>query len=61
MPKLKFVCCGWEPLGSRGFYKFNGYSMSVTMYTSESLIKDMNLWKDIPKFIVEVTLYLVEP
>ncbi len=61
MPKLRFVCCGWEALGGRGFYKFNDYSMGVTMYSSESLIMDRNHWAEIPKFIVEVTLYLEQP
>jgi hypothetical protein len=61
MPKLRFVCCGWESSNRGGFFNYKNYSMAVTMYTSETLVTDRNHWAEIPKFYVDVILYLEQP
>jgi hypothetical protein len=68
MSKLKFLCCGWEPVpvtengveSSRtGSYKDqHGYYYDILMHSPETLINERQDWQKIPFFYVRVTAFL---
>lgn len=68
MPKLRFVCCGWEPelrgntSNNRGtLTNLQGLPFDVIMGSAETLVADRQQWKKIDWFYVTVTEPLEEP
>lgn len=62
MPKLRFVCCGWEMSPDRGTYKNSkGFDYQIMMRSEETLINNRSDWGKIPFFYIEVILPLEEP
>jgi len=60
MPKLRFICCGWETLGSHGKYFINDHYVKIIMHSEESLIQRREKWNEISLFYIEAVLYLEE-
>lgn len=61
MPKLSFVCCGWETGRDQGKYKNDqGFDYQIYMFSEETLINDRNDWGKIPFFYISVILPLEE-
>jgi hypothetical protein len=70
MTKLKFVCCGWEPMisssqgnlsGDGRYEDQQGFYYKIVMYSQETLINEQQFWDKIPFFNIEVTKYLEDP
>jgi Domian of unknown function (DUF4952) len=68
MPRLRFICCGWEsvPTDVRaqrtyGTYLAGGRSYAVSMASQETLINQRNALHRVDYFAVTVVLYLQEP
>ncbi|MFY9226130.1 MAG: DUF4952 domain-containing protein [Blastocatellia bacterium] len=62
MPKLHFVCCGWETSPDKGIYKNSeGFDYQIEMWSEETIIGDRNEWEKIHFFYVSVTLPLEKP
>ncbi|BAZ31143.1 hypothetical protein NIES4074_36150 [Cylindrospermum sp. NIES-4074] len=70
MSKLRFLCCGWEPVEVRenhnssghGSYRDQrGYYYEVSMFSGETLVNERRDWKNIPVFYVTVTKFLESP
>ncbi len=67
MSKLRFLCCGWEPvfvkknnyLSGHGTYRDKrGYYYKIIMFSEETLLNQRQDWKNIPFFYVTVTKFL---
>lgn len=65
MPRLRFVCCGWEPdlrHGRRaGAVRLHGETLEVSMGSGESTVRERARWDRIPSFQVTVTRYVDLP
>ncbi|HLO84488.1 MAG TPA: DUF4952 domain-containing protein [Nostocaceae cyanobacterium] len=71
MSKLKFLCCGWEPVfvtengansSGKAYYtdKF-GHRYEITMHSGETLVNERQDWQKIPFFYVKVVALLEAP
>jgi hypothetical protein len=68
MPRLRFICCGWEsvPLDVRaqrtyGLYVANDRSYAVSMVSGQTLINQRSALHEVDHFNVTVVLYLAQP
>jgi hypothetical protein len=68
MPRLRFICCGWEslPLDVRaqrtyGLYVAGDRSYAVSMVSSQTLINQRSALHEVDHFNVTVVLYLEQP
>jgi hypothetical protein len=68
MPRLRFICCGWEsvPLDVRaqrtyGLYVDADRSYAVSMASGETLINQRSALHEVSHFNVTVVLYLAQP
>jgi hypothetical protein len=68
MPRLRFICCGWEsvPLDVRaqrtyGLYVAGDRSYAVSMVSSQTLINQRSALHEVDHFNVTVVLYLALP
>lgn len=61
MPKLKFVCCGWQTSIGYGSFVYEGYKVSIRMFSGETILRTRADWPEISDFYVIATLYLDEP
>ena len=68
MPRLRFICCGWESLPASpqsqartGVYVHRGQRFEITMTSGESLVNQRRRWAEIPYFQVKVTTYTESP
>ena len=68
MPRLRFICCGWESVprdvrGQRtyGVYAAGGRSYAVTMSSRETLVNQRSALHTVDYFYVTTVLYLEEP
>jgi hypothetical protein len=68
MPRLRFICCGWESVprdvrGQRtyGVYTAGGRSYAVTMSSRETLVNQRSALHTVDYFYVTAVLYLEEP
>jgi hypothetical protein len=66
MARLKRTCCTWEP-DARGDPRYGSlpsrtdYPYEISMGTEENLVSRREDWKQIPWFIISVTLPLESP
>jgi Domian of unknown function (DUF4952) len=68
MPRLRFICCGWESVprdvrGQRtyGVYTAGGRSYAVNMSSRETLVNQRSALHTVDYFYVTTVLYLEEP
>ena len=70
MPKMRFMCCGWESMPPPnklatqsliGVYKKNAIEYAVTMASPETLVNQRKRWHEIPYFQVKIVRYLESP
>jgi hypothetical protein len=68
MPRLRFLCCGWEsaPISPKshartGVYAVHGQRFEVTMTSGESTVHKRQRWAEIPYFTVKITVYTELP
>ncbi len=68
MPRLRYLCCGWESLPRRprdqarvGVYTHKEQRYEITMTSGESTVKQRARWPEIPFFEVKVTTFLDTP
>ncbi len=68
MPRLRFICCGWEsvPLDVRaqrtyGLYTSGERSYAVSMVSGQTLINQRSALHTVDHFNVTVVLYLTQP
>jgi hypothetical protein len=68
MPRLRFICCGWESVPpdvraqrTYGMYSANERSYAVSMASGQTLINQRSALHDVDQFSVTVVLYLVQP
>jgi Domian of unknown function (DUF4952) len=68
MPRLRFICCGWEsvPLDvlaqrTYGLYVAGDRSYAVSMVSSQTLINQRSALHTVDHFNVTVVLYLAQP
>lgn len=68
MSKLKFLCCGWEPVfvmengdyssGDGSYMDKYGYRYTIDMHSEETLVNERQDWGNIPVFHVKVVAIL---
>ena len=68
MPRLRFICCGWESVPrdvrsqrTYGVYTAGGRSYVVTMSSRETLVSQRSALHTVDYFYVTAVLYLEEP
>ena len=68
MPRLRFLCCGWESVpassnskAATGFYLQRGQRFEATMTSGESIVNQRKRWAEILYFQVKVTTYTESP
>ncbi len=68
MPRLRFLCCGWESLPASpksqartGAYIQYRRRFEITMTSGESMVNQRRRWAEIPYFQVKVTTYTELP
>lgn len=68
MPRLHYLCCGWESFpdkvkskASYGLYKSGNQQYQISMGSAETLINRRANWMAIPYFYVTLILYLELP
>ncbi len=70
MSKLRFLCCGWEPIeviknenypGYGGYRDSLGYNYQIRMFSGETLINQRQDWKSIPFFYIRVIKFIESP
>jgi hypothetical protein len=64
MPPLRFVCCGWDSIGTAGrdgWLKDGTTSYQISMTSGETLHNRREDWPQIAWFKVTVVRYLEEP
>jgi len=56
------VCMLWlgKSMG-HGSFVYQGYNVSIRMFSGETVLRKRQDWSNIPKFYVNATLYLEEP
>ena len=68
MPRLRFLCCGWESVpassnskAATGFYVQRRQRFEATMTSGESIVNQRKRWAEILYFQVKVTTYTESP
>lgn len=68
MPRLRFICCGWESVPrdvrtqrTYGVYTAGGRSYAVNMSSGETLVSQRSALHTVDYFYVTTVLYLEEP
>lgn len=67
MPRLRYLCCGWEPAPAKpgappfGSISMRGERYEVRMTSGENVVTDRKRWAEIPEFSVDLVRYLEEP
>jgi hypothetical protein len=68
MPRLRYLCCGWESFPDKpksqtsyGLYKSGKQQYQISMGSGETLVNSRSNWLAIPYFHVTAILYLDLP
>ena len=68
MPRLRFICCGWETVPRNpksqplaGIYHHKGDRIEISMGSGEVTLNRRDQWREISSFYVVATRYLETP